>query len=263
MQDAGLVSGTPADGSAGTYDVTVSVTDGESTVDTQFVWVVTTGATGQILREWWTGISGNEINLLTDNPDYPDNPDGSDFIDRFEAPADWADNYGTRIRGYIHAPSTGDYTFWIATDDFGELWLSTDSDPANKVLIANVPGWSNDYEWFKFPEQESAPISLTAGERYYVEVLQKEGGGLDNIAVAWQIPGGSLEVIEGGFLSPYTGAPEVEHPQEITTAASSTVAFEMDVYDPEDDALTYAAVNLPSGLAIDTNSGVIFWYTRR
>ena len=254
---SGLISGTPADGSAGSYDVTISVTDGESTVDTQFVWVVTTGATGQILREWWTGISGTAINLLTDDPDYPDNPDGSDFIDRFEAPADWTDNYGTRIRGYIHPPATGDYTFWVSTDDNGELWLSTDSDPANKTMIANVPGWSADYEWYKYPEQQSSTISLVAGERYYIEVLQKEGGGGDNIAVAWQTPGGSLEIIEGGFLSPYTGAPEVEAPSELTSATSTSVAFTMDVYDPENDALTYAATNLPSGLSIDGTTGVI------
>ena len=253
----GVISGTPADGSTGTYEVTVSVTDGESTVDTQFLWVVTTGATGQILREWWTGIGGTAITTLTDNANYPDNPTGTDFLDRFEAPADWAENYGTRIRGYIHAPATGDYTFWISTDDNGELWLSSDSNPANKTMIANVPGWSADYEWTKYPEQQSASISLVAGERYYVEVLQKEGGGGDNIAVAWQIPGGSLEVIEGGFLSPYTGAPEVEPPAEITTAASSTVAFGLEVNDPEDDALTYAAINLPSGMSIDTNTGTI------
>jgi hypothetical protein len=25
----------------------------------------------------------------------------------------WADNYGTRMRGYITAPATGNYTFWL------------------------------------------------------------------------------------------------------------------------------------------------------
>ena len=35
-----------------------------------------------------------------------------------------ADNYGTRMRWYITAPATGNYTFWIAGDDNSELWLS-------------------------------------------------------------------------------------------------------------------------------------------
>ena len=253
----GEISGTVADGSAGTFTVNVSVTDGTSTVDTEFLWVVTTGATGEILREWWTGISGNAINLLTDDPDYPDNPDGSDLLERFEGPVNWADSYGTRVRGYIYPPVTGEYTFWISTDDNGELWLSTDDDPVNKTMIANVPGWSSNAQWDKYPEQQSASITLTAGERYYIEALQKEGGGGDNIAVAWQIPGGSQEIIQGAFLSPYTGEPVIETTGEITTAVSSTVSFGVQATDPENDALTYAATNLPGGLSIDSNTGVI------
>ena len=247
----GEISGTVADGSAGSYNVSVSVSDGTSTVDTEFLWVVTTGATGQILREWWSDISGTGINLLTDDPDYPDNPDGSDYLDRFEAPTDWADNYGTRVRGYLHPPVTGDYTFWIATDDNGELWLSTDEDPANKTMIANVPGWSNDYEWYKFPEQQSSTISLVEGQRYYVEVLQKEGGGLDNIAVAWQIPGGTLEVIEGAFLSPYSGAPIVDNPGDQLGFKGDAVNLTVTATDPENDPLSFSATGLPDGLSIN------------
>ena len=60
---------------------------------------------------------------------------------------DWEDNYGTRIRGYIHAPATGDYTFWISGDDNCELWLSTTSDVSNKKLIARVPNWTLINKW--------------------------------------------------------------------------------------------------------------------
>ena len=253
----GEISGVVGEGASGTYNVNVSVTDGFYTTDTDFLWVVTTGATGQILREWWTGIGGTDINSLTSSANYPDNPTGSDLLDRFEAPTDWADSYGSRIRGYIHPPVTGDYTFWIASDDNGELWLSSDSDPANKTMIANVPGWSTDYDWYKFPEQQSATITLNQGERYYVEALMKEGGGLDNIAVAWQIPGGSLEVIEGAFLSPYTGAPDIQTSGVITSATSSTIALGVEATDPENDALTYAATNLPPALSINSTTGVI------
>ncbi len=160
------------------------------------------GGTGTILREWWTEIGGNAISDLTSSPDYPDNPTGSDEPTSFEAPTDWADNYGTRISGYLHPTDSGDYTFWIASDDNGELWLSTNDNPANASLIANVPGWSSSRQWDKYAEQQSGSISLTGGNVYYIEALQKEGGGGDNLAVAWQGPGISQQVIPGDYLSP-------------------------------------------------------------
>ena len=93
-------------------------------------------ATGTILREWWTGISGAAVSALTSNANYPNNPTGQQQISSFEGPADWAENYGTRIRGYIYPPTTGSYTFWIASDDNCQLWLSTDGSPAHASLIA-------------------------------------------------------------------------------------------------------------------------------
>ena len=108
---------------------------------------------------------------------------------------------------------TGYYTFWIASDDNGELWLSTNDNPANKVKIAYVTSWTGSRDWSNAdnPTQQSAQIYLQAGQRYYVEALQKEGGGGDNLAVRWQLPDGSWEnddstiPIPGIRLSPYGG----------------------------------------------------------
>jgi len=168
------------------------------------------GGAGTITRQVWTGISGATIAALTGNSNYPDNPSSTDELGSFEAPTNWADNYGTRIVGYLHAPVTGTYTFWIASDDNGELWLSTDDSAGNKVRIAYVPGWSSSRQWTKFAEQKSAGVNLTAGQHYYIEALQKEAAGGDNLAVAWQIPGGTQEVIPGDYLSPYDGAGGIE-----------------------------------------------------
>ena len=82
-------------------------------------------------------------------------------------------------------------------------------NPANKVKIASVPECTDSRQWDKFSSQKSAPIPLTAGQRYYVEALQKEGGGEDNLAVGWAKPGESTsapsEVIPGSVLSPFSG----------------------------------------------------------
>ncbi|MFZ9024512.1 MAG: PA14 domain-containing protein, partial [Anaerohalosphaeraceae bacterium] len=165
--------------------------------------VVSATATGSILREYWTGITGSAVADLTSDPSYPDSPTGSDLLPTFEAPTDWADNYGSRVRGYLHPTTSGSYTFWIASDDASELGLSTDDNPANASLIASVPGWTSSRQWYNYPEQQSAAVSLTAGQKYYIEALHKEGQGGDNLAVAWDGPGISgPQVIDGAYLSP-------------------------------------------------------------
>src|SRR4051812_31033926 len=96
---------------------------------------------GSILREVWTGISGTSVSALTGDPRFPNSPTSTNYVtDFFEAPTDIDDNYGQRMRGYIVPPVSGNYTFWIASDDNSELWLSTDSNPATKRLIAQVSG---------------------------------------------------------------------------------------------------------------------------
>jgi hypothetical protein len=179
------------------------------------VWSYTTlaGGTGRIIREWWSGIGGTAVSDLTGNANYPNNPTGSEFVDLFEGPVDWSDNYGSRLRGWLFPPATGDYTFWLATDDGGQLWLSTDVDPANKVMIASVSGWvgSRDFDNNSGQggtNQKSAAISLEAGKVYYIEAMMKEGGGGDNIAVAWQ--GGPIatrQVITADYVGPTPNLP--------------------------------------------------------
>lgn len=94
---------------------------------------------GSILREHWSGLAGTAISALTSGANYPNKPDGREFLLNFECLAqNWADNYGTRVSGFLVPPTNGNYTFAVAADDRAELWLSTDTNPANKQLIASV-----------------------------------------------------------------------------------------------------------------------------
>jgi hypothetical protein len=198
--------------------------------------------TGQILFEYWFNIDGTAVSNLTDVPAYPDCPDESELRDRLEGPVDWADNYGSRARGYLYPPADGDYTFWISGDDYEELYLSTDDDPANATLIAEVPGWTNHLEWGKYPEQQSVPITLVGGQKYYIESIMKEGGGGDSMTVAWTGPeiGEDTTIIDGAFLSPVirmaawgadpaNGAIDVKAAPVLTWTAGET-AFQYDLY---------------------------------
>jgi hypothetical protein len=92
--------------------------------------------------------------------------------------------------------------FWIASDASSGFWLSTDANPANASQMAYVPDYTAARQWNKSDRQESSPIWLTAGEKYYIEVLHKEGTGDDHVAVAWQGPYLDQQIIDGSDLSP-------------------------------------------------------------
>ena len=178
------------------------------------------GGSGTILREYWLGVTGGTITSLTSSPSYPGSPTGSEQLTSLEGPTNAADNYGSRIRGYIHPPISGAYTFWIASDDNGDLLLSTSDNPAGATRIAFVDGWTNPREWTKYPSQMSATVNLVAGQKYYIEVLQKDATGGDDVAVSWQGPGIAQAVIAGTYLSPFVvqGATT----QSLTVAATGT-----------------------------------------
>jgi hypothetical protein len=89
------------------------------------IWDFTPVSTGYVVREWWLNIGGGTaITDLTGNARYPDDPDGSELLTTMEGPVNWADNYGSRIHGWLRPRVSGEYRFWITTDDNGELWLS-------------------------------------------------------------------------------------------------------------------------------------------
>jgi hypothetical protein len=168
--------------------------------------------TGNLLREWWLSISGSAVSDLTSSPNFPSSPSGSGQVTSFEEPTNWNNSFGTRIRGYITPPLTGDYVFWIASDDASELWLSTDDTPDHARKIAYVSGATASRQWTKENNQKSSnvvgTITLTAGQRYYVETLHKEGSYSDNLAVRWQLPDATIEEpIPGTRLSLYVPAP--------------------------------------------------------
>jgi len=168
------------------------------------VWSFTTAppGLGKVRREIWENIPGTDLNALKSNFNYPSNPTVSDELTSFNSP-EYGDDYGGRLHGWLHVPLAGEYTFWVAGDDQTELWLSTDDDPANAVLIASVPEYANPQEWEKYPSQQSQPITLQA-DRYYIMALWKEGGGGDHCAAAWQGPAiATRAVIAGTYMKPF------------------------------------------------------------
>lgn len=148
--------------------------------------------------------SGNTVTNLTLHPRFPNDPTDEQQLSLFEAPTDRANAYGAVVRGYLIPPTNGTYTFWIASDDYSELWLSGSTNPAAMGRIASVSGWTNPRAWTTFSSQKSTNCILAAGQAYYIEARMKEGGGGDNLAVAWKGPatGNRTNVIDGVYLAP-------------------------------------------------------------
>ena len=149
-------------------------------------------------RELYLNIVGNSVDDLRNSPKFPNRPDRTDTVNTFES---WDHNevnefemYGQRLSGYILPPVTGNYVFYICSDDGSELWLSSDENPSTKRLIAREPEWHPARTWTGNARQSnrenvSQPIFLTYGKRYYVEALMKEGIIGDNLGVTWRKPG--------------------------------------------------------------------------
>ncbi len=201
------------------------------------VWSFTTMPENVILVEYWNNITGESVGNLTVNANYPNNPTTRGYQNsKFQLKSNVADNYGTRVRALLKVPTTGLYTFWIASDDSSSLYMSQTASPSGKKRIAYVNGATSSLDWGANASQKATPVSLTAGQYYYIETLHKEGGGDDHLAVAWQGPGFAREVIPASALYTYnpnaiptfSGNPlqrpavQVSRPYQDTLAGSAT-----------------------------------------
>jgi len=168
-----------------------------------------------ILWQVWDNLScNNSLDCLTNptnNGAYPANPSAGQILPRFYSPANRANNFGTRMWGYVCAPYTGEYRFYISSDDSSELYLSNSQSPAGAARIANVPGYTNYREqWDKYANQESPVQVLNAGQLYYIEARHIESSGNDYVEVGWTGPGissASPQVIAQTYLLPASPLP--------------------------------------------------------
>lgn len=157
---------------------------------------------GTIAEAYYDNINGNNVSNLTGNANFPFNPT-SEVTLTVANDADHGDNYGSVMRGFILPPTTGNYTFWIASDDSGELRISPNATQASAVARASNPTYTDANVYNAFASQQSVALPLTAGQPYYIEARQKEGTGGDHLSIAWQGPGFTQQVVPGRYLAPF------------------------------------------------------------
>ena len=155
--------------------------------------------------DWWNPglyeINGNEptlADLLGADPDRKgdgkiitlvqggrlnDLPDLEVTTNLFEWPSTGNQNYATQFLGYFHPSKTGYHTFGIASDNQGELYLSTDANPANAHLVSSEGTFSEKRKYSK--ADLSSTRYLEKGKAYYIESIHTQVGGADNMAVSY------------------------------------------------------------------------------
>ncbi|WP_169788181.1 PA14 domain-containing protein [Rufibacter tibetensis] len=207
---------------AGTY--TVTVMDASGTCQQMASFIVNPGAstttcanTGGITYEYWANVP----NQLVEVSQLPANmtPTSTSTLPFFSAPADVAENYFARVRGYLCVPVSGMYRFHLTADDRAELYLSTDDNPANKVRIASLRQATMPGNYTALPTQQSGMIQLQAGQRYYIEAVMREFGSRDHMTVAWTRPDGVMETIPAANLVPFT-------PAQVACPGTGSITYE-------------------------------------
>lgn len=175
-----------------------------------------------VLMELWQGIDGDSVADLTASANYAKASDELRVIDKL-AYEDLGNSYGVRLTTLITAPVAGEYTFYLASDDGSELWLSTDDQPAGLKRIAQVSGYTGPGSYDDQPGQKSAPVTLAAGGRYLLRVLHKQGGGGNHLSVAWQTPSSRDRV---ALPTSALSVPALNEVQRAQMAASERLAAE-------------------------------------
>jgi hypothetical protein len=170
---------------------------------------------GFLKDEIWIGTQYDKDNIQATT----DTPTRVRYISTFETQSNQADNYAEKVSGWITPAVTGDYIFFIASDDDSYLYLSPDASPDTKQLIATEPQYNGPRAWLATtrrtagaPENRSdvftgSTIRLEAGKSYYIEADHHDGTGGDNLAVTFILAGapdpvdGTAPALAGLMLS--------------------------------------------------------------
>jgi len=163
-----------------------------------------------------TGIDGTAVDALFADGSYPDYSSRREFVTAFTTSPglnNVADRFGGRLSAWITPTESGQYRFFIRSDDASQLWVSTDATPENAALVAQEQGCCRA---FLEPldgdgnrnEPTSEPIQLQAGTSYYIAAIYKERDGGDFVEAAWRkegstVPAAQLTPIPGAVLSAY------------------------------------------------------------
>ena len=147
---------------------------------------------GVLLEEIWEDVKGSDLASISGSKKFKSQkPDQSSYLTSASSKDGIGDNYIRRLHGYLCPPISGDYIFWIYSDDYSSLRINSNGmNPQGAKEILNVTqAMSKTWD----SNRKSTKIKLAAGQKYHFEVIHKEGNGADFVAVGWTLPDGKME----------------------------------------------------------------------
>jgi hypothetical protein len=232
---------------------------------------------GEARALFYTGFGGTALSALKSSPKFPNQPDETRFLTSLSSPDAYGDNYGVMIRGYVAPTNTGNYHFFIRSDDASALYLNRTGeappDPLTATPLVEETGCCAAFiEPGADPRTTTNAVALTAGQRYGFTILMKEGGGGDYVQVAWRLESDTtaadqLQPIGAAFIGTYappaavTGAGPTLSLQR--TATGITLTFEGTLESADSVAGPWTAVQGASPQNITTSTGTKFFRARR
>lgn len=228
---------------------------------------------GWLTFQYFANIGGTAVAGLTSSPKFPDSPDLTFSINSFSSPNGYAENYGARVFGYFYPPTTGNYRFFLRSDDASQLYFNPAGSAEVNFMTGALPiaEETGCCAAFMEPDTGDAATSadtyhLTAGSPYYIEALLKEGGGGDYVQVAYRLdgdatPAASLQPIPGAYLGTLldldvslqiTNAPT----DQVGVVASAGVPFTAEDFNTSDGGFTVVTTgDVPGPWAYDDATG--------
>ncbi len=178
---------------------------------------------GYVVQRFYSGY----VRTNLESPTFNAQPNFVHYQNDFETPAGQGNNYAESVSGYFTPEVTGNYVFFVASDDDSDLFLSTDSTPQNKHLIAQETLYSSSRAWLSSTGGSSLTakrsdeftgttwpggntINLTAGISYYIQAVHHQGTGGDDFGATFKLAGdsdpanGSAPALTGNLISSYT-----------------------------------------------------------
>eukprot|EP00361_Fabrea_salina_P003869 CAMPEP_0202427040 /NCGR_PEP_ID=MMETSP1345-20130828/1320_1 /ASSEMBLY_ACC=CAM_ASM_000843 /TAXON_ID=342563 /ORGANISM="Fabrea Fabrea salina" /LENGTH=3382 /DNA_ID=CAMNT_0049037631 /DNA_START=76 /DNA_END=10221 /DNA_ORIENTATION=+ len=115
-------------------------------------------------------------------------PNRTMHLSSLRIPMNEREHMKSRIYGFFKPPRTGDYKFFITSDDSAKVFLSTDSDSSNKQTIIDFNGHTGAIDYFINSNTVSEAVQLTQDQLCYLEIWHTQNSGGSLFSMGMEIP---------------------------------------------------------------------------